>query len=150
MKVSNALNKNTGFIIVVSIVIFGLLTLNLLHRIINTQQNTKRSVENTEVIIMKLEQSTEDIKADNKRNTEYLNCLLVAHDVGQFEISTCKNEADIQAAQDHAEHQPSSNPATQPAPQPSSPSQPQQPEAPPSPPNEGLIPDGVPILGPLL
>lgn len=105
-------------------------------------RDTKTSAENSEVIIKKIEQSTEDIKADNLRNTEYLNCLLEAHDIGQFEISDCKHDADKQAIQDHAAHQPqssskpSSNSTTKINPTPS-------PNDPPSSPDEPSVIDRV-------
>lgn len=56
---------------------------------IGIQRDTRRAAENTEQIIIQLEGAVEDITEDNRINTEYLDCLLGAHDIGTFDTAQC-------------------------------------------------------------
>lgn len=144
-QISNFLTQVMPFMILGMVIFFGLAILQFQadNRILLEQ--TKRSAENTEIIIKNLDQAVKDLKADNQKNTAYLNCLLAAHDVGQFETSECIDDA--MSPTSHSEANAPQQETTQPAPQTTPPS---EGNPPPQPVDEGLIPDSIPIIGGLL
>lgn len=90
-KATNILNRNTGFLILVAIIIFGFATIgfqkdnqHLLEGTSTTIEQTKATTENTERIIQNLEVAVKDLKADNARQTLIIQCLLVVHGETQF------------------------------------------------------------------
>lgn len=143
-RLGNFLEEAMPFMVLFMVIFFGLAITHFQGKNRVLLENTKTAAQNTEVIIKNLAEGVEDIKNDNQRNTEYLNCLLAAHDLGTFNISNCKATADSMVEHQHT------SPEPQPSPAPSSPtptvSPSQTPSTPPTTPdNDGIIVD-LPLL----
>lgn len=85
---SVTINRNTGWLIAVAIVAFGLSNLAFLKdneviigNIAGTTENTERISADTKTIITDLKQAVEDLKADNGRQTRILCRLILRGDV---------------------------------------------------------------------
>lgn len=78
------LNRNTGFLILSVIIIFGLSTLGFQKDSESILKDTRTTTKNTEKIIKDLEIAVDDLKADNARQTRFIECLLAFHGASEL------------------------------------------------------------------
>lgn len=60
------------------------------HKLNNTSKSNARILQNQKQELDTLSASVTSLKNDNAQQTEYIKCLLVAHNLGNFNISACK------------------------------------------------------------
>lgn len=156
-------NRNVGFILILTVIFFGFAILNLQQDNQKLLKDTQATVKNTETIVQKQDETLDAIAqlaVDNKLTSKQLGdtiiCMLLIP-VGQRTTDTqeqCRTQAVMQTSDTsspvaQASPQRSSTSTSTPAPQPSQ----NQENTSQEPENQGLlglVPDDVPILGPLL
>jgi hypothetical protein len=129
IKTTNFLNRNTGFLILVVLIIFGLATIGfqkdnkqLLQSTQTTVKNTQQTAENTEKIIKNLEVAVKDLKDDNARQTRFISCILALHGAGELVEEDVKTQCEVMGSGvDMSDVKPQTAPQVTPTP-------PQQPE----------------------
>lgn len=157
IRLSQLINRNTGFFVATAIVFFGIAIVNFQRDNLQILRDTRSAVENTETIVSKQDETLEAIKktaTDNKllsdEKTNIIICMLQV----PVELRTTNTVEDCEKQSVEQAPQPAEvAPGTQE--QPSTPQAQQRPQTPPSEPqetpkDEGLIPDSIPILGGLL
>lgn len=112
----------------------------------------KRFAQDIIRVLGALDTKTEEILDDGEKRTALIVCLLAIH--GESDAISEEDKARCQATADGEVRVIEENPNLLMAPSNETPppasSTPPPTSDPPPPPNEGLIPDGIPILGPLL
>lgn len=152
-KVSQALNRNTGFLVLVAIIIFGFAILNfqkdnrkVLEGIEKTTNNTENIAQDTQAILGKIDQSTENINKKSDRNARLTNCLLILH--GHSTQINPEDETECQKAVDNANLNMDNEPIgvqIKPVP-PKSQQSPNSPDPPPEQPQEPENPDNDDVI----
>lgn len=121
-RLSNLLNRNTGWLLATAIVFFGLYNVGFSKEnrelIKNTRsaaqsseqaaKDAKRAAEDTKRILEAQAQAVTDLKADNAKQTDLIICILAIH--GE---STAISEADEEHCRvivNEAQHNPAYNP----------------------------------------
>lgn len=156
-KITTTLNRNTGYLILLAIIIFGFAILGFQKSNKELLQDTNTAVTNTETIVAKQDETLQAIKQtaiDNKllsdEKTNIIICMLqvpVAERTTDT-VTNCRKQVEtMPTTQNENTAQPTqtSNPQSQEVEQPQSPTPPQE-----EPVDEGLIPDRIPIIGGLL
>lgn len=155
------LNRNTGFLILLSVLIFGFISLGfqkdnrtILEDTKRISADTKLITQDTERIANKIDDAVSDLKNDNAQQTVILCKLILSGNVTvtgedaeevericQDRITQNQEEQTIQGSTAQQQQTPTSDskPKTN-SPKP-------DPEDPEPPVDEGLIPDNIPIIG---
>lgn len=147
---SHWFNRNTGYLLLASIIVFGFMAVSSQQRNRAILDDTHKSVENGERILKRLETVVTDIKEDGKARDERQNrllvCLLVIH--GETQIISpearkdCENDANDIVNQFDAERQSSQpNPNPREETSPTTPKLPNNGEENPDPPTTGEEPN---------
>lgn len=114
VRFSNLINRNTGFLIVLTMVIFGFAIIDFQRDNQRILQDTHSTVDNTERLLIGQRKNTEqqakavqDLLADNKRQTELIICLLAIHGestaVTQADEESCRQRIATAQEVDRAE-----------------------------------------------
>lgn len=158
IKVSQFMNKNTGWLICVAVVLFGLSNLAFLKdneviisQIKATTDNTENIAKDTKTIITNLEQAVSQLKADNREQTRILCRLILKGAVNLTPTEVVEVERICEEQIDSANDTPSTTPpVNQPSQSPLQPTTPRSnptpqptPNVPPAPENPAEEPTGI-------